>query len=200
MWFRLAACLKICFFRPIDGAKSEGVAGFFKGIGKGLIGIVVRPAAGVVDFATGSIEAVRRVTTSDVDPIRLRPTRHIAPDGVVRPYNLHQAEGAYIFRDIQKKELKDDEYVTHLVTSRERRYILVLTTKRVLYLEKGEILQGRFSLMWHYEWDHFLAPPSMSEKGIMFPVFEAQEKGLKGLLHLERKDKPRYAFVEVNLI
>lgn len=172
--------------------------GFFKGIGKGLLGVVVRPVAGVVDFATGSIEAVRRLATSEIDPIRLRPTRHIPPDGVVRPYNLHQAEGAYIFRDLQKKEMKNDEYVTHLVTTRERRYVLVLTTKRVIYLEKGEILRGTFSVLWQCEWDYFVGQPQMTEKGIMFPVFEPEEKGLKGLLHASRRDRPRYVFVEVS--
>jgi vacuolar protein sorting-associated protein 13A/C len=183
----------------MEGAKQEGAVGFIKGIGRGLVGIVVRPTTGVVDFATGSIEAVRRMATSEVDPVRLRPTRHIAPDGIVRPYNLHQAEGQYIFRDIQNKTLKEDEYVTHLVTSRERRHVLLLTTNRVIYLERGEIFRGRFSVVWNYLWDNFMAAPSMSDKGIMFPVVEAEEKGVKGFLHLERKDKPRYVFVEVGV-
>ena len=181
----------------MEGARHEGAIGFFKGIGKGLLGIVVRPSVGIIDSVTGAIEGVKRAGTGEVDQLRIRPTRHIAPDGVVRPYNLHQAEGAYIFRDIQSKELRDDEYVTHLVTSRERKHVLVLTTNRVLYLERGEVLQSRFTSCWMYSWDNFLAAPSMSDKGIMFPVFEPQEKGLKGILHLERKDKPRYVFVEV---
>ena len=115
----------------------------------------------------------------------------------IRPYNLHQAEGAYIFRDIQSKELRDDEYVTHLVTSRERKYVLVMSANRVLYLERGEVLQSHFTSEWMYSWDNFLAPPSMSDKGIMFPVVEPQEMGLTGILHLERKDKPRYVSVWV---
>jgi vacuolar protein sorting-associated protein 13A/C len=36
------------------------VGGFFKGVGKGLIGVVTRPTAGVVDFASGSLDAVKR--------------------------------------------------------------------------------------------------------------------------------------------
>ncbi|OQV26154.1 Vacuolar protein sorting-associated protein 13C [Hypsibius exemplaris] len=182
--------------RPLEGARQEGAVGFIKGVGKGLIGVVVRPTTGIVDSLTGSIEAIRRMATSEVDPVRLRPTRHIGPDGIVRPYNLHQAEGQYIFREIRNKELKEDEYVTHLVTTRERRHVLLLTTNRVLYLERGEIFQGRYSAVWQYEWANFMAAPSMSEKGVMFPVFEAEGKGLKGLFHLERKDKPRFVLVE----
>lgn len=46
--------------KPISGAKEEGVEGFFKGFGKGVVGLVTRPTAGVIDFASGSLGAVRR--------------------------------------------------------------------------------------------------------------------------------------------
>lgn len=52
------------FTKPISGAKEEGVGGFFKGLGKGAVGLVARPTAGVVDFASGSLDAVKRYFTS----------------------------------------------------------------------------------------------------------------------------------------
>lgn len=36
------------FTKPISGAKSDGVEGFFKGLGKGAVGLVARPTAGIV--------------------------------------------------------------------------------------------------------------------------------------------------------
>lgn len=48
------------FTKPIEGARSEGVEGFFKGLGRGAVGLVARPTAGVVDFASGSLDAVKR--------------------------------------------------------------------------------------------------------------------------------------------
>lgn len=48
------------FTKPIDGAREEGVEGFFKGMGKGVVGLVTRPASGVIDFASGSFDAVMR--------------------------------------------------------------------------------------------------------------------------------------------
>lgn len=36
---------------PVSGAKKGGVGGFFKGVGKGLVGAVVKPAVGVADSA-----------------------------------------------------------------------------------------------------------------------------------------------------
>lgn len=48
------------FTKPIDGAREEGVEGFFKGLGVGAMGLVARPTAGIVDFASGSFDAVKR--------------------------------------------------------------------------------------------------------------------------------------------
>lgn len=46
--------------KPISGAREDGVEGFFKGFGKGMVGLVTRPTAGVIDFASGSFGAVKR--------------------------------------------------------------------------------------------------------------------------------------------
>lgn len=48
------------FTKPISGAKTEGFSGFFTGLGKGAVGLVARPTAGVIDFASGSFDAVKR--------------------------------------------------------------------------------------------------------------------------------------------
>ncbi|KAI5632186.1 SHR-binding domain of vacuolar-sorting associated protein 13 domain-containing protein [Phthorimaea operculella] len=49
------------FTKPFEGARDEGVEGFFKGLGRGAVGLVARPTAGVVDFAAGSLDAVKRL-------------------------------------------------------------------------------------------------------------------------------------------
>lgn len=48
------------FTKPIEGAREQGFEGFFKGLGRGAVGLVARPTAGVVDFASGSLDAVKR--------------------------------------------------------------------------------------------------------------------------------------------
>lgn len=47
--------------KPISGAREEGVGGFIKGVGKGMVGLFMRPASGVVDFASGTVDVVRRL-------------------------------------------------------------------------------------------------------------------------------------------
>lgn len=48
------------FSKPISGAREEGVEGFIKGMGKGMVGLVTRPTSGIIDFASGSLSAVKR--------------------------------------------------------------------------------------------------------------------------------------------
>lgn len=47
------------FTKPIEGAQKGGVGGFATGVGKGLVGAVARPVSGVVDFASGTLNAVK---------------------------------------------------------------------------------------------------------------------------------------------
>ena len=42
------------------GAKQEGVFGLAKGMGKGVVGLVMRPTGGLIDLASGSLDTVRR--------------------------------------------------------------------------------------------------------------------------------------------
>lgn len=81
------------FTKPISGAKSDGVEGFFKGLGKGAVGLVARPTAGIVDFASGSFDAVKRCADMSEDVNRLRPPRFLRSDGVLRPFCVRDAEG-----------------------------------------------------------------------------------------------------------
>lgn len=48
-----------CLFSS-EGAKKEGAAGFFKGIGKGLVGAVARPTGGIVDMASSAFQGIQR--------------------------------------------------------------------------------------------------------------------------------------------
>ena len=46
--------------QPIEGAQRHGVRGFFLGIAKGIAGLFLRPATAVVDFASESLDAMKR--------------------------------------------------------------------------------------------------------------------------------------------
>lgn len=43
---------------PLEGAQNEGMAGLIKGLGKGVVGAVVKPTAGMFDLATRTAEGI----------------------------------------------------------------------------------------------------------------------------------------------
>lgn len=46
--------------KPIRGAKRGGAKGFIKGLGKGLLGFVGRPASGVADLTSTSLKLIQK--------------------------------------------------------------------------------------------------------------------------------------------
>lgn len=129
------------FVKPVSGAKEQGVEGFFKGLGKGAIGLVARPAAGVVDFASGTFDSVKRAAEGE-DITRLRPPRFLQSDGLVLPYCKLEASGHKLLMELEKgKYSKTDIYVTHLWII-QRKEILLLTDKRIAYIVHNDLFGG----------------------------------------------------------
>ena len=42
------------------GAHQDGVEGFFRGVGRGIMGLITKPALGVIDSVAMACDAVRR--------------------------------------------------------------------------------------------------------------------------------------------
>uniref|UniRef100_A0A8C0H2Q0 Vacuolar protein sorting 13 homolog A n=1 Tax=Chelonoidis abingdonii TaxID=106734 RepID=A0A8C0H2Q0_CHEAB len=82
-------------------AQKEGAAGFFKGVGKGLVGAVARPTGGIIDMASSTFQGIKRATDSSDDVTSLRPPRFFCEDGVIRPYRLRDGTGSQM---LQKRQ------------------------------------------------------------------------------------------------
>lgn len=50
----------------ISGAQQEGVEGFFKGVGKGLMGLMTKPAGGVLDCIAMALDGIKRWGSSNI--------------------------------------------------------------------------------------------------------------------------------------
>jgi vacuolar protein sorting-associated protein 13A/C len=162
--------------KPMEGAKQEGVEGFFKGMGKGLVGVFTRPASGVVDFASTSFEGIRRATDMSEEVHRLRPPRFLHKDGILRPYIHREAEGNDIIKDIEKgKFAETDSYLAHCMLTKDLKNVLLVTDKRLILASKGEIF-GHWDCDWQYTWGELREPPSLTSKGIQVLLKEKQKK------------------------
>ncbi|XP_031164578.1 vacuolar protein sorting-associated protein 13A isoform X5 [Sander lucioperca] len=84
--------------KPIKGAQKEGAAGFFKGVGKGLVGAVARPTGGIIDMASSTFQGIKRAAETSQDVASLRPPRFIHEDGVIRPYKEREGIGSQMLQ------------------------------------------------------------------------------------------------------
>jgi vacuolar protein sorting-associated protein 13A/C len=102
--------------KPIEGAESEGALGFFKGVGKGLVGAVTKPAVGFFDLASNLSEGVRNTTTVFDRPERerIRWPRHVPPDRVLVPFSEREALGQYWLKDVDNGAYRQEFYVAHI--------------------------------------------------------------------------------------
>eukprot|EP00794_Sanderia_malayensis_P015340 gene15340-16917_t len=123
--------------QPIEGANKKGVQGFFTGIGKGIVGTVAKPAAGVLDLASGAAAAVRgsaRGKQYTPKPVRLKRNCHDA-GGVLPAYSKNMAEGQDVLLKLNEYDVAEWFVASELVRSdREDRMRAIITTDRVYFV------------------------------------------------------------------
>jgi len=121
------------------------VAGFFKGVGKGVLGLATKPAIGVFDLASNVSEGIRNTTTVfDGDSLdRVRLTRFIGTDGIVRPYSQREALGQYWLKQLDSGKYFNEQYIAHLELPRED-VVVMLTYSRIMLFKSKRLMS---------EWD-----------------------------------------------
>ena len=183
--------------KPIEGAKDEGVGGFFKGVGKGVVGLVARPTGGLVDFASGTFDTVKRVTEVSEEIERIRPVRFLHSDGVVRNFNLQEALGSKILNNLEKGRYSEsDNYVAHFDITADRPSVLLISSRRILFVTYAQMM-GTWTIDWEFEYGAITGPPPtgkdelngvpqwyiiikpVDEKKKVFGLFGGTERGKK---------------------
>ncbi|GAB1605843.1 Hypothetical predicted protein [Argonauta hians] len=166
--------------KPIEGAQKEGVEGFFKGIGKGLVGAVTRPTSGVIDFASSSLDSIRRIAEMSDEIHRLRPPRRFHNDLILRPYNYQEAEGYAILHETEKgMYTATDEYIAHVVVTKDGKNVLLVTDKRLIFANRGEIF-GQWDCEWTHLYSELREAPKLHGKGIEITLKEKEKKKFFG--------------------
>lgn len=120
---------------PIRGAERRGIEGFAKGIGKGLLGLLVKPIIGISDAATDVMIGVKSTVDSNAGGMQsqlglqnqIRPRRPMyGHDKVLRPYRLDDAAAAVLMLQTQNA---GENYLSH-VEMGDR--VALLSVKRLL--------------------------------------------------------------------
>jgi len=133
---------------PMKGVEQEGsVAGFFKGLGRGVIGTVVKPTVGVIDLATQTTKGLRNTASMfDSKVHRKRPPRYFGPEKVLTVYSREKSAGVQLLYELSGGAYRDEEYIYHLRMSHVRlgKIVLLITNKHI-FLRKGE---GDYAKIW----------------------------------------------------
>ncbi|XP_048240313.1 vacuolar protein sorting-associated protein 13D-like isoform X2 [Haliotis rufescens] len=129
------------FTQPISGAKAEGVEGFFKGVGKGVIGTVTKPVAGVFDLTSGVANAVRDTSRSSSRqlPPRVRHPRSCqGPGGLLPSYSSQQAEAQRLLYLLNDNDFSEFPIALEQMRGQAHKDSLhvLITSKQVYFLRK----------------------------------------------------------------
>uniref|UniRef100_A0A9L0SXN5 Vacuolar protein sorting 13 homolog A n=1 Tax=Equus caballus TaxID=9796 RepID=A0A9L0SXN5_HORSE len=141
--------------KPIKGAQKEGAAGFFKGVGKGLVGAVARPTGGIIDMASSTFQGIKRATETSDEVASLRPPRFFNEDGVIRPYRLRDGTGNQMLQVIENGRFAKYKYFTHVMINKTD--MLMITKSGILFVTKGTF--GQLTCEWQYSFDEFTKEP-----------------------------------------
>ncbi|KAL4891857.1 hypothetical protein BDV59DRAFT_59444 [Aspergillus ambiguus] len=125
---------------PLQGAEEGGIGGFFQGVGKGLLGLATKPAIGAFDLASSLAEGVRNTTTVfDAEGLdRVRLTRFIGTDGVVRPYSQREALGQFWLKTSDDGKYFNEDYIAHLELP-GRDMLVMLTYNRIMLVRTKKL-------------------------------------------------------------
>ncbi|XP_019410461.1 PREDICTED: vacuolar protein sorting-associated protein 13A isoform X1 [Crocodylus porosus] len=168
--------------KPIRGAQKEGAAGFFKGVGKGLVGAVARPTGGIIDMASSTFQGIKRVTDSSDDVASLRPPRFFGEDGVIRPYRLRDGTGSQMLQKIENGRFAKLRYIAHAMVNATD--LLMVTKSGVLFVTKGTF--GQLTCEWQYTYDEFTKEPFIVDERRL--RIEAKER-VKSVFHAKEFGK-----------
>ncbi|XP_072290202.1 intermembrane lipid transfer protein VPS13A isoform X2 [Eucyclogobius newberryi] len=167
--------------KPIEGAQKEGAAGFFKGVGKGLVGAVARPTGGIIDMASSTFQGIKRAAETSQDIKSLRPPRFIHEDGVIRPYKEREGQGSQMLQKIENGRFAKYRYFAHAKVNESD--FLMITKRGIFFVTKGTF--GQLTCEWQYLFEEFTKEPLIVEgrrlrieaKERVKSVFHAKEFG-----------------------
>ncbi|KAK3591108.1 hypothetical protein CHS0354_035920 [Potamilus streckersoni] len=150
--FVMGVCLGLSgvVLDPVKGAQEEGVEGFFKGVGKGIMGLLTKPTGGVLDMVSMAFDGMHRAAELEHGVIhRMRKPRFINQYLGLWPYSNHQSAGYSLLMNLNRGQFaQSDIYWAHAPLSvNERADVFLITDKNLVLLQKRRCWGG-----WEVEW------------------------------------------------
>lgn len=127
--------------KPIEGA-SDGITGFVSGVGKGIVGVPIKPVTALLDFASKTTRGIRNTTTyfEKEHRERTRLPRVFGIDGKLIAFDATSSETQYILHQLRNGIYSSDIYECH-VALQELTSVLILSNKRLVYVLKSSNIE-----------------------------------------------------------
>eukprot|EP01135_Chromosphaera_perkinsii_P007458 Nk52_evm10s859 gene=Nk52_evmTU10s859 len=127
--------------QPYQGAKNNGVSGFFKGMGKGAVGVLTKPLGSLVDAGAATLEGISSSAGYGDRVERVRSPRYIPPSKLVGRFSHHEADGHLFLRKMEEGVFRKDKYLSHgmLLNPGHDRRIIYFTNRRILIINVHEM-------------------------------------------------------------
>ncbi|KAF0982041.1 hypothetical protein FDP41_011902 [Naegleria fowleri] len=143
------------FVKPIEGASKEGISGFLKGVGKGIIGMPVKPITGVLDFVYKTSEGLKNTTQffdREFQIHRKRFPRFVGTDKKLSKYDGNASFGYYVFSDLMKQGIipNGSTYVSHyfLTSSND---VVFLSTQHIFQVSCLALPPAQHNVATHHK-------------------------------------------------
>lgn len=150
---------------PFEGAKHDGASGFVKGVGQGIVGLLVKPIAGVLDAANSVTDGIKNTTTLfDKQVKRVRAPRTLyGPDRLMRVYSAKEAQVACFLSTTGELLLhahRQELYIDHITVNYKHpgkesqilKIAFVITNRSFLSL-RLDTANRDAKLVYVYGWD-----------------------------------------------
>lgn len=157
---------------PVTGAQLEGLEGFFKGIGKGLLGLITKPTGGVVDMFSIAFDGIRRAAEMGKGVVvRQRLPRFINPNLGLQPFSQYQATGYRLLLQLSKGHYSlTDTYWAHAPLGRDDRANIAMVTDRHVFLLEKCRFWGGWGIQWSIRLEDVVSVPSISGNSLVIRV------------------------------
>lgn len=122
--------------QPIRGIQEEGAIGFVKGVGKGIIGIPLKPVGGIIDMATRTVEGISNSSTTIFS--RVRYPRVLAENGSVVRYSLTDAYSKYLTVTIDDGQYAKTNKPVYYMPDSTKQFVYLITDKYIMKVDHAD--------------------------------------------------------------
>jgi len=127
-------------YEPLRGAYDDRFSGMVKGVGRGVIGLGLKPAIGVVDLFTRTAEGVRNTATywDEIRRGRVRHPRYFGRDKVLETFSDYKSVGQELLYTLEHGRYRNEFYMHHI---EEETTIIIISDLHILTVSRFDTKQ-----------------------------------------------------------